>query len=62
MGNFFQDEGEVLIEDVLDGDVDRQIEAVTKYLLEMGYDGYGPSHPTMGKAHKFLRGRKTSSN
>lgn len=62
MGNFFQEEGEVLMPDVLDGDIDRQIEAVTKYLLEMGYDGYGPTHPTMGSAHKFLRGRKTSSN
>lgn len=48
MGNFFIEDGEVLMPDVLDGDVDKQIEAVTKLLLEMGYDKYSPENPVMG--------------
>ena len=63
MGNFFWEDGEVLMEDVLDGDVDRQIQAMTKYLIEMGYDHYSPNHPMMdGKNRKDRVGSRMSGN
>ena len=39
MPNFFED-GEAQDDEILDGDVDAQVNALTKLILDFGYDEY----------------------
>lgn len=41
----FWEGGESMDPTILDGDVDKQINALTKYLLEIGHDQYAPAYP-----------------
>lgn len=45
----FWPEGMAADPDLLDGDAERQIEAVTKYVLELGSDFYSPEHKKQSK-------------